>query len=87
MRLNSFAQSICSHYSCFENMDRFMTLKTIGPKYEVHKAGCKKLFFAPYFFHSIFWTDLFKDLDTNKISGLPDKLELWVQIDWVIVVG
>ena len=32
-----------SHYSCFENMGRFATLKKeSGPKYGVQKAGCKK---------------------------------------------
>ena len=35
------AQSICTHYSCFENMGRFVTLKK-GPKYGLQKAGCKK---------------------------------------------
>jgi hypothetical protein len=36
---NTLAQSICTHYSCFENMGRFVTLK----KNQVQKkAGCKK---------------------------------------------
>ena len=33
------AESICTHYSCFENMGRFPTLKKMGPKYGVQKAG------------------------------------------------
>jgi hypothetical protein len=33
-----FAQSICTHYSCFENMGRFVTLK----KNQVQNMGCKK---------------------------------------------
>jgi hypothetical protein len=37
--LDTIAQSICTHYSCFENMGRFVTLK----KNQVQKkAGCKK---------------------------------------------
>ena len=36
-------QSICIHYSCFENMGRFVTLKKKSdPKYGLQKAGCKK---------------------------------------------
>ena len=34
-------QSICSHYSCFENMGRFVTLKKIQ-NMDLKKAGCKK---------------------------------------------
>ena len=39
-----FAQSICTHYSCFENMGRFATLKKIrskiwGSKSRVQKQG------------------------------------------------
>ena len=42
--LSLFAQSICSHYSCFENMGRFATLKKIrskiwGSKSRVQKQG------------------------------------------------
>ena len=29
---SSFAQSICTHYSCFENMGWFETLKKMGSK-------------------------------------------------------
>jgi hypothetical protein len=36
------AQSICIHFSLFENMGRFVTLKKSGPKYGLQKAGCKK---------------------------------------------
>jgi hypothetical protein len=37
------AQSICTNYSCFENMGWFVPLKKkLGPKYGVQKAGCKK---------------------------------------------
>ena len=32
------AQSICTHYSCFENTGRFVTLK----KNQVKNVGCKK---------------------------------------------
>ena len=39
---NPIAQSICTHYSCFENMDRFVTLKKKDPKYGLQKAGCQK---------------------------------------------
>ena len=35
---NTVAQSICTHYSCFENMGRFVTLK----KNQVKNMGCKK---------------------------------------------
>ena len=34
----SLAQSICTHYSCFENMNRFVTLK----KNQVHNMECEK---------------------------------------------
>jgi hypothetical protein len=37
------AQSICTHYSCFENQGRFLTLKKIlGTLLFFQKAGCKK---------------------------------------------
>ena len=36
------AQSICTHYSCFENMVGFVTLKK-DPKYRLQKAACKKI--------------------------------------------
>ena len=39
---DTLAQSICTHYSCFENMGRFVTLENKGPKYGLQKAGCKK---------------------------------------------
>ena len=35
-------QSICTQYSCFENIGRFLTLQKKGPKYGLQKAGCKK---------------------------------------------
>jgi hypothetical protein len=38
--MNSLAQSICTHYSCFENMGRFLNLKK-GPKYGLQKQGAK----------------------------------------------
>jgi hypothetical protein len=38
-RMNTLAQSICTHYSCFENMGRFVTLKK---KQVQKKAGRKK---------------------------------------------
>ena len=40
--LNIYAQSICSHYSCFENMDRFVTLKKSSPKYGPEKSRVQK---------------------------------------------
>ena len=42
------AQSICTHYSCFENnnMGRFVTLKKSGPKYGPEKS---RLYSGPYF--------------------------------------
>ena len=44
---NILAQSICTHYSGFENMGWFATLKKIrskiwGAKSRVQRAGCKK---------------------------------------------
>ena len=40
---NTFAQSICTHYSCFENMGRFVTLKKIRSKiWNWKKQGAKK---------------------------------------------
>ena len=35
--LNIFAQSICTHYSCFEIMGRFVTLKKSDPNYGPEK--------------------------------------------------
>ena len=59
------AQSICTQYSCFEDMGQYVTLKKI---------------------RSIFWTWFFFLIpDPKKISGRPDKLEKWVQIDWTSV--
>ena len=44
------------------------------------------LFFAPCFFqvHTLDWI-FFKVPDPKKLSGRPDKLEKWVQIDWTVV--
>ena len=39
---NVIAQSICTHYSCFENMDRFVTLKKIKSKICVSKSRVQK---------------------------------------------
>ena len=39
--IRTFAQSICTHYFCFENMGQFVNLKKV-PKYGLQKAGCKK---------------------------------------------
>jgi hypothetical protein len=36
------AQSICTHYSCFENMGRFVTLKKPDPKYGPEKSRVQK---------------------------------------------
>jgi hypothetical protein len=48
--MNTVTQSICTHYSNFEKMGGFATLKKSGTKYGVQKTGCKKtgsgLFFA-----------------------------------------
>ena len=60
---HKIAQSIFTHYSCFENMGRFVTLKK-GPKYGLQKAGCN-----PYF------EPFFKVPDPKKISCRPNKLE------------
>ena len=42
---------------------------------------CTLLFSGPYF-----GLDFFKVPDPKKISGWPDKLEKWVQIDWTIII-
>ena len=39
---NPITQSICTHYSCFENMGRFVTLKKSGPKYGPEKSKEQK---------------------------------------------
>ena len=36
------AQSICTHYSCFENMGRFVTLTKSDPKYGPGKSKVTK---------------------------------------------
>ena len=38
----TLAQSICTHYSCFENMGRFVTLKKKVQKNRLQKTGCLK---------------------------------------------
>ena len=56
------AQSICTNYSCFENMGRFVTLKKKSdPKYgpenhKVTKTQTWPCFLLPAFFRSLFWT-------------------------------
>ena len=35
------AQSFCTHYSCFENLGRFVTLKKNRAPCFFQKAGCK----------------------------------------------
>ena len=40
--VNTLAQSICTHYSCFENQGRFVTLKKNWAPCFLKKAGCKK---------------------------------------------
>ena len=68
----TIAQSICTHYSCFENMCRFVTLK----KNWVQNMECKKqgtksrVIFVPHILHPFF-----KFPDPKKISGRPDKLK------------
>ena len=42
-RVSIRAQSICTHYSCFENQGRFLTLKKNRTPSFLRKAGCKKL--------------------------------------------
>ena len=39
---NPIAQSICNHYSCFENMDRFVTLKKRRSEIWVAKSRVPK---------------------------------------------
>ena len=71
--VHAVAQSICTHYSCFENKGRFATLKKYGPeKSRVQKTG--SLLFKKRRGQSM--------PDPKKISGRPDELEKWVQIDW-----
>ena len=41
--IRTVAQSICTHYSCFENQGRFVTLKKNRAPSFLKKAGCKKL--------------------------------------------
>ena len=53
------AQSICTRYSCFENLGWFVTLKKC-PKYGLQKVGCKKKG------HCYSMTLLFKVLDPKK---------------------
>ena len=77
--------SICTQYSCFENMGRFVTLKKIRSKKQGHcysKRGEARLplhflnnndpgFCTPYF-----------GPDPKEISGPPHILDNRVQIDW-----
>ena len=37
----TIAQSICTHYSCFENQGQFVTLKKIGHPAFLKKQGAK----------------------------------------------
>ena len=72
------AQSICTHYSCFENRGRFVTLKKNWAPCFLKKAGCKKP-------RSLLFKKRRGSLvvpDPKKISGRPDKLVIRVQIDW-----
>ena len=78
-------QSICTHYSRFENMGRFATLKKSGPKYgpelfafwiTIILVFRTLLLSGPYF-----GPDFFK-YQTLKIIRSPDKLDIRVQIDW-----
>ena len=81
------AQSICTHYSCFENMGRFVTLKKLDPKYGLQMVGCKKqghcyskreIFSCPYS-----GLDFFKVPDPRKISGRLNELQIKVGVDWL----
>ena len=90
----SVAQSICTHYFCFENMGRFVTLKKSGPKYGPEKSRLQKtglLLFKKRrgtlrFSGPFFGLDFFEVPDPKKISGPSDKVEKWVQeIDWTAV--
>ena len=40
---NPVAQSMCTHYSCFENMGWFLTLKKRSKKWVAKKQGAKKV--------------------------------------------
>ena len=40
--LPNFVQSLCTHYSCFENMGQFVTLKKIRSKIWTWKKQCEK---------------------------------------------
>jgi hypothetical protein len=40
--MEAIAQSICTQYSCFENMGWFVTLKKSGPKYGPEKSKVQK---------------------------------------------
>ena len=42
-RVSNRVQSICTHYSCFENQCLFLTLKKNRTPSFLRKAGCKKL--------------------------------------------
>ena len=82
--LYSFVQSICTHYSCFENVCQFVTLKKIRSEiWTWKKARCKKgylfffwilmtLLFAPSFFQVHILNLIFFKFQTLKMSGWPD---------------
>ena len=61
-----------SHYACFKNMGRFVTLKK-----RFQNMGCKKQGAKNQEAFSLFeyFGTFFKVPDPQKISGVPDKLE------------
>ena len=83
-------QSICIHCSCFENIGQFVTKMWTWKKYcekkQGHRYSKREEGRLPLLFLNnnvpVFCFLLFSGPDPKKISGLPDKLEQWVQIDW-----
>ena len=89
--LTKIAQSICTHYSRFENMGWFVTLKKIRSKiWTWKKAGCKKqvhCYLKPDIFRFIFWTWFFSGSQTdpccqNKNRGC--RLTRRICPNWVV---
>ena len=93
----TIVQSICTHYSCFENLGRLVTLKKIRSKIWVtnnwviviqkeKRPGLPLLFlnesdFCTLLFATHILDTFFKVPAPKKISGRPEILEQWVQID------